>query len=67
MSHPVLKFAAAGFLGLALWKIASILLLPFLASLLGIFFTVVKVALLVGLVFLVYRWFRKKDGEAPAS
>ena len=64
MLKPVLKLAAVGFLGLALWKVLPILLLP----LLGIFLTVVKIALVVGLVFLVVWWLRKsKDGEAPAK
>lgn len=62
--------AAAGFLALALWKVLSILLLPLLGTLLGFFFTILKFALLVGLVFFVLWWLRKdehKDGEAGAS
>ena len=45
----------------------SVLFLPLLGTLLGLF---LKIVLLVGLVFLVFWWLRKdkpKDGEAPAS
>jgi len=67
---PLVTLAAAGFAGLALWKILSLLFVPFLGTLLGILFVVLKIALIAGLVFLALWWLRKdksKDGEAPAS
>jgi hypothetical protein len=70
MAKPFLQLAAVGVLGVALWKVLSVLLLPLVGTLLGIVLTVLKVALIVGLVFLALWWFRrdhKKDGEAPAS
>lgn len=51
---PVLAFAAVGFVGVILWKIAAGLLMPVL-------FFVIKVALIGGLILLAYWWFNKKD------
>lgn len=70
MFRPLLTLAAAGFAGLAFWKVLSFLFLPFLGTLLGLVLTVVKVALLVGLVCFVLWWLsrdKSEDGEAPAS
>jgi type IV secretory pathway TrbL component len=70
MFKPVLTLAAAGFVGVALWKVLSVLFLPLLGTVLGVVLTLVKVALIVGLVMFVFWWFtknNKKDGEAPAS
>jgi type IV secretory pathway TrbL component len=73
MFKPVLTLAAVGFLGIGLWKVLSILFVPFLGTLLGVVLTLVKVALIVGLVMFVFWWFtqdkkdKTKDGEAPAS
>ncbi len=59
-----------GFLGVAVWKVLSVFMLPLLGTLLGV---LLKVALLAGLAFLIVWWLRKskdgetKDGEAPAS
>jgi hypothetical protein len=67
---PLLTLAAAGFAGFALWKVLSLLFVPFLGTLLGLFLTVVKVVLLVALVVFVLSWLcrdNSKDGEAPAS
>src|SRR2546422_1711585 len=67
---PVLQLAAVGVLGVALWKVLSVFMLPLLGTLLGL---LLKAALLAGLAFLVVWWLRKpkdsepKDGEAPAS
>lgn len=69
MFKPLLTLAAAGFAGLAFWKILSFLFLPFLGTLLGLVLTVVKGALLVGLVCFVLWWLgrdKNEDGEAPA-
>lgn len=73
MFKPVLTLAAVGFVGVALWKVLSMLFVPFLGTLLGVVLTLVKVALIVGLVMFVFWWFTKdkkdktEDGEAPAS
>jgi hypothetical protein len=72
MAKPVLQLAAVGFLGIALWKIISILLFPLLGAALGIFFIVLKVALIAGLIYFLFWMFNKKksepkDGEAPAA
>ena len=70
MLKPVLQLAVVGFLGVAVWKVASILVFPLLGTLLGV---VLKVALLAGLAFLIVWWLRKrkdgetKDDEAPAT
>jgi len=70
MHKPVLALAAAGAVGFALWKLASVLLLPLVGSLVGILLTVVKFAAIGALLWFVF-WFvtRKKDtgGEAPAE
>jgi hypothetical protein len=67
MSKPIVTVAAAGVLGFALWKVLSILFLPLVGTLFGILFTIVKVALIVGLFLLVW-WLvmrrRKDESEA---
>ena len=55
MAKPFLQLAALGVAGLALWKIASIVLLPFLML-------AFKIALVVGLVMLAI-WFLKKHDK----
>ncbi|HEX4599848.1 MAG TPA: hypothetical protein VH116_00540 [Gemmatimonadales bacterium] len=70
MFKPLLTIAAVGFAGFALWKVLSFLFLPVLGTLLGIVLTLVKVALVAGLVWFVVSWLMKqkrKDDEAPAS
>jgi len=56
MTKPFLQLAALGVAGFALWKMASLVLLPFLMF-------VFKVALIAGLVMLAI-WFCKK-GDKP--
>lgn len=66
MFKPIVTVAAAGFLGIALWKLLSILFLPLVGTLLGMVLTVLKVVLIVGAVLLVW-WLvrrRKDEGEA---
>jgi uncharacterized membrane protein YhdT len=63
MLKPVLQLAAVGIVGIGLWKIASVLLVPLL-------FLVVKIGLIVGLVMLAFWYFNKKDRRPdtpPAS
>lgn len=57
MLKPVLGVAAVGIL--------SILLLPLLGTLLGVAFFFVKIALVIGLVWFVFRLFRKRPGDEP--
>ena len=54
MFKPVMTLAAVGFVGLVLGKLAAGLLLP-------IFFFVLKIALIGGLVLLAFWWFKKRD------
>jgi len=51
---PVLTLAAVGILGIGLWKLASVLLLPVL-------FFVFKIGLIIGLVTLAFWFFNKKN------
>ena len=51
---PVLTLAAIGILGIGLWKLASVLLLPVL-------FFVFKIGLIIGLVMLAFWFFNKKN------
>jgi len=54
MAKPFLQLAALGVAGFALWKIASIVLLPFLV-------VAFKVATIVALVMLAIWFFKKGD------
>lgn len=68
--RPVVTLAAAGIIGVALWKVLSILLLPLAGLLLGLVLTLIKVGLLVALVMLAVWFFRRKEkegGEASAG
>jgi hypothetical protein len=65
MLKPVLQLAAIGIVGIGLWKLAAMFLLPAL-------FFVVKIGLIVGLVMLAFWFFNKKsrgkeDTPPPAS
>lgn len=59
MLKPVLGVAAAGIFGVILWKI---LLLPLVAGLMGVLFTILKVALLIGAVCVVVWLLRRNNG-----
>jgi len=65
MLKPVLTLAGTAVLGVVLWKI---LLVPLAGMLLGFLFTVVKIAVVFGLIFLIVYLFRRgtKD-EAQAE
>ena len=54
MAKPFLQLAAFGVAGFALWKTASLFLLPFLTL-------AFQVALIVGLVMLAIWFFKKGD------
>jgi Flp pilus assembly protein TadB len=61
MRAPLLKIAAVGLVGIALWKVAGFVLFP----LVGLLF---KIALVVAIVMFVVWFFRKKkDEEKPAE
>ncbi len=59
MLKPVFGVAAAGILGVVIWKI---LLLPLMAGLVGVLFTILKFALLAALVLFVVWLFRRNSG-----
>jgi hypothetical protein len=68
MLKPVLAVAATGVLGLILWKILAVLLLPMLGVALAVVFTVLKFALLAGLVlFAIWLWRRFGHRETGAA
>jgi hypothetical protein len=54
MLKPVLQLAAVGIVGIGLWKLASIFLLPLV-------FFVFKIGLIVGLIMLAFWFFNKKS------
>jgi hypothetical protein len=54
MAKPFLQLAALGVASLVIWKIASLVLLPFLMF-------AFKIALVVGLVVLAIWYFKKHD------
>jgi threonine/homoserine/homoserine lactone efflux protein len=67
MGKPILQLAAVGVVGVILWKL-------FAGVLLGVFFTILKIAFFVALVWFgvwaFKRWTEKKNdekGEAPAE
>jgi len=51
---PVLTIAAVGILGIGLWKLAAMFLVPVL-------FVVLKIGLIVGLIMLAFWYFNKKS------
>jgi threonine/homoserine/homoserine lactone efflux protein len=66
MLKPVLTFAAAAAAGVVLWKVLSFLLVPLLGTLLGFVTLLVKIAVVVGLVWLALWFFRRRpDGSNP--
>jgi len=54
MLKPVLQLAAVGIVGIGLWKLAALFLLPML-------FFVVKIGLIIGLIMLAFWFFNKKS------
>jgi len=50
--------------GVILWKLFATIMLPFLAMLLGLVGTIVKFALIAGVVFFIYSTIRKRRDEA---
>ncbi|HMA45126.1 MAG TPA: hypothetical protein VKO86_13980 [Gemmatimonadales bacterium] len=64
MAKPIVSLAAAGILGFALWKVLTFLFLPLVGTLLGMLFTVLKVAAIVGAVLLVLWLLRGRKDDA---
>jgi hypothetical protein len=64
MAKPIVSLAAAGILGFALWKVLTFLFLPLVGTLLGMLFTVLKVAAIVGAVLLVLWLLRGRKDNA---
>jgi len=63
MRAPLMKLAAVGVVGFALWKVATVLLFPVVGALLGL---LLKGALIAAVVFFVMWLFRKRrDDERP--
>jgi 4-hydroxybenzoate polyprenyltransferase len=58
--------AFAAISGVVLWKLFATLLLPVLGILLGLFATVMKLALIAGVIFFVYSMVKKRREEAQA-
>ena len=65
MHAPVLKIAALGVVGFALWKVATLLVFPVVGALLGL---LIKGALIVAIVLFAMWFFKKRrDEEKPAE
>ena len=70
MAKPLFTIAAAGVVGLVLWKMLGIILLPLIGTVLALVVMAIKVILIVGLVWLLFRLFnnrKKEGGEAHAD
>jgi Flp pilus assembly protein TadB len=62
MLKPIFSLAAVGVAGFALWKVVSFLFLPLVGTLIGMLLTLVKVAVVVGILLLVWwLWRGRKD------
>ncbi|HEX9215571.1 MAG TPA: hypothetical protein VF864_01205 [Gemmatimonadales bacterium] len=53
---PVLQLAAVGLIGIGLWKLAAVFLMPLL-------FFVFKIGLIIALVMLAFWFFKKNRGK----
>ena len=64
MGKPILQLAAVGVVGVILWKLLA-------GVLLGVLFTIFKIAFVVALVWFAFwafkRWNDKKPEEKPAE
>jgi hypothetical protein len=58
--------AFAAISGVVLWKLLATLLLPVLGILIGLFATVMKFALIAGVIYFIYSMVRKRRDEAQA-
>jgi hypothetical protein len=68
MLRPVLALAGVAVVGVVLWKLVWLFVLPFVGMFLGLLILAAKVLVIVGLVYLAYRLYRKwVVGSAAAS
>lgn len=73
MLKPALAIAAAGVVGLVLWTVLGKVIGPVIGLFLGIVFLLVKIAFVVGLIWLVMYLIRRRPdsggekGEAHAD
>ncbi len=67
MLKPILGLAVAGAVGVVLWKLLGLLLLPFIGVMLALFFTVLKFALLGLLVWFVIWLFRRMTRDSATA
>lgn len=67
--RALMGVAAVGVLGVVLWKVLWVMLLPLFATVLGVFITVLKFALIGAAVYVAYRLYRRYVSEPaePAS
>jgi hypothetical protein len=63
MLKPVLQIAAVGLLGVTIWKLASFVLLPLVGTVLGLVFTILKIAVIVSAILFVVWFLKRKGGE----
>ena len=61
MLKPALQLTAVGLLGITLWKLASILLLPLVGAALGFVLAILKIVFVVGAILFVV-WLLKRNG-----
>lgn len=66
MLRPIAAVAAAGFLGVLIYKLLWMLLLPVFAVVIGVVGLVLKIALIAGIVWLGIFLFRKLT-ERPSE
>ena len=62
MLKPLLTLAALGVAGLVAWKLVWVMLLPMFFGLLGV---AIKVALIALLVFVLFKLFRRATATGP--
>lgn len=67
MFKPILGLAVAGAVGVVLWKLLGLLLLPLLGVALGLLFTVLKFAFLGALVMFVIWLFRRMTRDSATA
>jgi hypothetical protein len=67
---PLFKLAAVGLVGFAAVKLVGFLFAPLIGIVLGLVFTVLKIALIIALIYIGFHFFRKimePKAETPTS
>jgi uncharacterized membrane-anchored protein len=67
MLRPVFALATAAVVGVVLWKLIWLFILPFVGIAVGFVVLALKILLIVGLVFLAYRLYRKLVARSTAE